>query len=145
MADKGHPLGPVFQEQPVDTEFFEEQPDRTVTLHCCARANPPASYRWMLNSTEIEYSERFSLQGGNLVISDAERSLHSGQYQCEASNVAGSVLSNKATLHFIWTMVTRVYTKTCDAHVRTRTLLSVAPMWLADSFSAPVDVCWEML
>ncbi|XP_061430325.1 LIM domain-containing protein A-like [Lethenteron reissneri] len=44
-TDKGHPLGPVFQEQPVDTEFFEEQPDRTVTLHCCARANPPASYR----------------------------------------------------------------------------------------------------
>nr|XP_032828328.1 contactin-2-like isoform X2 [Petromyzon marinus] len=101
-TDKGYPLGPVFQEQPVDTEFFEEQPDRTVTLHCCARANPPASYRWMLNSTEIEYSERFSLQGGNLVISDAERSLHSGQYQCEASNVAGSVLSNKATLHFIY-------------------------------------------
>uniref|UniRef100_A0A8C3XG04 Contactin-2 n=1 Tax=Cyanoderma ruficeps TaxID=181631 RepID=A0A8C3XG04_9PASS len=94
--------GPVFEEQPAHTLFPEGSAEEKVTLGCRARANPPATYRWKMNGTELrlEPDSRYRLVAGDLVISNPTKAKDSGSYQCVASNPRGTVVSREASLRF---------------------------------------------
>uniref|UniRef100_A0A8C1ZUV9 Contactin 1b n=1 Tax=Cyprinus carpio TaxID=7962 RepID=A0A8C1ZUV9_CYPCA len=80
-------------------------PENKISMNCRARANPPAVFhRWWLNNWEIKLMEQpdehFSLVGGNLVITNPDKSKHAGKYVCVAKNVYGTVISKEATVKF---------------------------------------------
>uniref|UniRef100_A0A8C1KLA8 Contactin 1 n=1 Tax=Cyprinus carpio TaxID=7962 RepID=A0A8C1KLA8_CYPCA len=102
FSDKSSGFGPVFEEQPVDTIYPEESPEDKIIMSCRTRANPPATYRWWLDNTEIVIGNEddYSLMGGNLVISFPDRSKHAGNYSCLASNEFGTLVSQKASVQF---------------------------------------------
>ncbi|XP_076863304.1 contactin-1a [Brachyhypopomus gauderio] len=102
LADDHLGYGPVFEEQPLDTIYPEESPEYKIVMTCRARASPPATYRWRLNNWEIEMEEgdHYSLVGGNLVISDPDKSKHTGNYSCLATNEYGTVVSQEASVQF---------------------------------------------
>uniref|UniRef100_A0A9J8CH47 Contactin 1 n=1 Tax=Cyprinus carpio carpio TaxID=630221 RepID=A0A9J8CH47_CYPCA len=102
VSDESSGFGPVFEEQPVDTIYPEESPENKIMMSCRTRANPPASYRWRLNNTEIVIGndDHYSLMGGNLVISVPDKSKHAGNYSCLASNEFGTLVSQKASVQF---------------------------------------------
>uniref|UniRef100_A0A8C2JV00 Uncharacterized protein n=1 Tax=Cyprinus carpio TaxID=7962 RepID=A0A8C2JV00_CYPCA len=102
FGDKSSGFGPVFEEQPVDTIYPEESPEDKIIMSCRTRANPPATYRWWLDNTEIVIGNEddYSLMGGNLVISFPDRSKHAGNYSCLASNEFGTLVSQKASVQF---------------------------------------------
>ncbi|KAM9807942.1 contactin-1a [Neosynchiropus ocellatus] len=102
-GDEATGYGPVFEEQPVDTIYPEESPEDKITMNCRARANPPATYKWMLEGAEIDLKAKqkhYSLSGGNLVISNPVKNEHEGQYSCMATNTYGSVISAEASVQF---------------------------------------------
>lgn len=102
-ADEATGYGPVFEEQPVDTIYPEEAPEAKITMNCRARANPPATYKWMFDSKDIDFhaqGSHYSLVGGNLVISKPIKSEHVGKYSCLASNRHGTVTSRSASVQF---------------------------------------------
>ncbi|KAJ8416362.1 hypothetical protein AAFF_G00356500 [Aldrovandia affinis] len=100
-GDDATGYGPVFEEQPSDLIYPEESPEAKITMNCRAQASPPATYKWRLNNWEIELpSEHYSLAEGNLVITNPDKSKHTGRYVCVAQNVYGSVSSHEATVNF---------------------------------------------
>ncbi|KAI3371148.1 hypothetical protein L3Q82_023779, partial [Scortum barcoo] len=102
-ADEATGYGPVFEEQPVETIYPEESPEAKITMSCRARASPPATYKWTVNGTEIDFNaedSHYSLAGGNLVISNPIKMQHVGKYSCSATNVYGTVISREASVHF---------------------------------------------
>ncbi|XP_016362559.1 contactin-1a-like [Sinocyclocheilus anshuiensis] len=102
FGDESSGFGPVFEEQPVDTIYPEESPEDKIIMSCRTRANPPATYRWRLDNTEIVIGndDHYSLMGGNLVISFPDKSKHAGNYSCLASNEFGTLVSQKASVQF---------------------------------------------
>uniref|UniRef100_A0A669QDB4 Contactin 2 n=1 Tax=Phasianus colchicus TaxID=9054 RepID=A0A669QDB4_PHACC len=94
--------GPVFEEQPAHTLFPEGSAEEKVTLMCRARANPPATYRWKMNGTELKMGpdSRYRLVAGDLVISNPVKAKDAGSYQCVATNARGTVVSREASLRF---------------------------------------------
>ncbi|XP_008304413.1 contactin-1a-like isoform X2 [Stegastes partitus] len=102
-GDEATGFGPVFEEQPVDTIYPEESPEAKITMNCRTRANPPATYKWMLNDMEIDLKEEgshYSLVGGSLVISNPNKNQHVGKYSCLATNMYGTVVSREASVQF---------------------------------------------
>ncbi|XP_060891776.1 contactin-1a [Labrus mixtus] len=102
-GDEATGYGPVFEEQPVDTIYPEESPEAKITMSCRARASPPASYKWMLGDTAVDFDAKgrhYSLVGGNLVISNPVKTQHVGKYSCLASNEYGTVISQVASVQF---------------------------------------------
>ncbi|KAG7456081.1 hypothetical protein MATL_G00247960 [Megalops atlanticus] len=103
-GDEATGYGPVFEEQPIDLIYPEESPEAKISMNCRARANPPATYKWRLNSWEINLSqqpdEHYSLVGGNLVITNPVKHKHAGKYVCIAQNEYGTVFSKEATVEF---------------------------------------------
>ncbi|KPP68161.1 hypothetical protein Z043_113181, partial [Scleropages formosus] len=97
-------FGPVFEEQPMDTIYPEESPEEKITMSCRARANPPATYRWRLNGWDIKLleqeDEHYSLEDGNLVITNPDRNNHVGKYECVAQNMYGTIVSREAIVRF---------------------------------------------
>ncbi|XP_067293393.1 contactin-1a [Pseudorasbora parva] len=100
FGDEASGFGPVFEEQPVDTIYPEESPEDKISMSCRTRANPPASYRWRLNNTDIVIDDHYSLTEGSLVISVPDKSKHAGNYTCVASNEFGTVVSQRASVQF---------------------------------------------
>uniref|UniRef100_A0A674F8F6 Contactin 1 n=1 Tax=Salmo trutta TaxID=8032 RepID=A0A674F8F6_SALTR len=102
LSDDATGYGPVFEDQPVDTIYPEESPEAKITLSCRARANPPATYTWRLNSRNIDQDEdnHYTLVGGNLVISNPIKNKHVGKYTCKATNDYGAVVSREAAVQF---------------------------------------------
>uniref|UniRef100_A0A3Q3A7R9 Ig-like domain-containing protein n=1 Tax=Kryptolebias marmoratus TaxID=37003 RepID=A0A3Q3A7R9_KRYMA len=97
----GHDSGPVFEEQPSSSVFPEGLTDGKVTLSCQARASPAATYRWLLNGTEVPLgSNKYTLVAGTLVISNPESNRDTGSYQCLAINRCGTIISRAANLKF---------------------------------------------
>ncbi|KAL7858029.1 hypothetical protein AOLI_G00181310 [Acnodon oligacanthus] len=96
--------GPVFEEQPVDTIYPEESPEDKIIMSCRARASPPATYKWRLNSWEIEVQDgsddHYTVVGGNLAIGNPDKSKHAGNYSCLATNEFGTVISREASIQF---------------------------------------------
>uniref|UniRef100_UPI003AACDCA7 contactin-1a-like n=1 Tax=Centroberyx gerrardi TaxID=166262 RepID=UPI003AACDCA7 len=101
-GDDATGYGPVFEEQPVDTIYPEESPEAKITMNCRARANPPATYKWRLDSSAIDLDadNHYSLVGGNLVISNPIKNKHVGKYSCVAFNDRGMVISREASVQF---------------------------------------------
>uniref|UniRef100_A0A671YBY5 Contactin 1 n=1 Tax=Sparus aurata TaxID=8175 RepID=A0A671YBY5_SPAAU len=102
-GDEATGYGPVFEEQPVETIYPEESPEAKITMSCRARANPPATYKWMKDDMEIDVNDEgshYSLVGGNLVISNPIKTQHVGKYSCLASNMYGTVISQDASVQF---------------------------------------------
>ncbi|XP_061085744.1 contactin 1b [Conger conger] len=103
-GDDATGYGPVFEEQPQDLVYPEESAENKISMNCRARANPPATYKWRLNSWEIKLLEQpdeyYSLVGGNLVITNPEKGRHAGRYVCVAQNVYGTVYSKEAIVKF---------------------------------------------
>ncbi|XP_019128195.1 contactin-1a isoform X1 [Larimichthys crocea] len=102
-GDEATGYGPVFEEQPVETIYPEESPEAKITMSCRARASPPATYKWMINNTEINLNaegSHYSLVGGNLVISYPTKAQHVGKYSCLATNMYGTVISREASVQF---------------------------------------------
>ncbi|XP_077582424.1 contactin-2 isoform X2 [Stigmatopora nigra] len=98
----GHDTGPVFEEQPSNLIYPEGLTEGKVVLSCQARASPAASYRWLLNGTEVPLGLdlRYTLVAGNLVISRPESGRDTGSYQCLAINRCGTIISRAANLKF---------------------------------------------
>ncbi|KAJ8262276.1 hypothetical protein GJAV_G00164580 [Gymnothorax javanicus] len=96
--------GPVFEEEPQDLVYPEESPEAKIIINCRARADPPATYKWILNGWEVDPlegpDEHYSLVGGSLVISNPEKTKHAGKYVCLAQNDHGTVMSREATVTF---------------------------------------------
>ncbi|KAG9490214.1 contactin-1 isoform X2 [Eleutherodactylus coqui] len=104
-AEEGKRYGPVFEEQPIDTIHPEESSDGKISMNCRARANPTPTYRWRFNNWEIDplnpqYSMIYSMIGGNLVITNPQKSRDSGKYVCIVTNEYGIIRSNEASLNF---------------------------------------------
>ncbi|CAB1313416.1 unnamed protein product [Coregonus sp. 'balchen'] len=101
-GDDATGYGPVFEDQPVETIYPEESPEAKITMSCRARANPPATYQWRLNSWEIDLDgdNHYTMVGGNLVISNPIKNKHVGKYSCVASNDYGTVVSREAGVQF---------------------------------------------
>ncbi|XP_066523401.1 contactin-1a [Hoplias malabaricus] len=104
FGDDSAGYGPVFEEQPVDTIYPEESPEDKIIMSCRTQASPPATYKWRLNNWEIEIQEggddHYSMVGGNLVISNPDKSKHAGNYSCLAINEFGTVISREASVQF---------------------------------------------
>ncbi|XP_034081705.1 contactin-2 [Gymnodraco acuticeps] len=98
----GHDSGPVFEDQPNGLIYPEGLSEGKVTLSCQARASPAASYRWLVNGTEVPLGLdlRYSLVAGSLVISSPESGRDTGSYQCLAINRCGTIISRAANLKF---------------------------------------------
>uniref|UniRef100_A0A3Q3T360 Contactin 2 n=1 Tax=Mastacembelus armatus TaxID=205130 RepID=A0A3Q3T360_9TELE len=98
----GHDNGPMFEEQPSSLIYPEGLTEGKVTLNCQARASPAASYRWLVNGTDVPLGldPRYTLVAGNLVISSPESVRDSGSYQCLAINRCGAIISRAANLKF---------------------------------------------
>ncbi|XP_053725357.1 contactin-2 isoform X1 [Synchiropus splendidus] len=98
----GHDSGPVFEEQPSSVIYPDGFTEGKVVLSCRARANPAASYRWIVNGTEVPLGldSRYVPVAGNLVISRPEYQRDVGSYQCLAINRCGTIISRAAHLKF---------------------------------------------
>uniref|UniRef100_A0A8D3BWQ9 Contactin 2 n=1 Tax=Scophthalmus maximus TaxID=52904 RepID=A0A8D3BWQ9_SCOMX len=98
----GHDSGPVFEEQPSGLIYPEGLSEGKVTLSCQARASPAASYRWLVNGSDVALGLdlRYTLVAGSLVISSPESVRDTGSYQCLAINRCGTIISRAANLKF---------------------------------------------
>ncbi|KAI1903786.1 hypothetical protein AGOR_G00030800 [Albula goreensis] len=97
-------FGPVFLQEPDDAIFAVDSDETKVTMNCEARGNPPPTYRWMINGTEVDVSSdfRYSLVDGTLIISSPSEERDQGRYQCQAGNSVGSIISRDALLQFAY-------------------------------------------
>ncbi|XP_041933918.1 neuronal cell adhesion molecule a isoform X7 [Alosa sapidissima] len=102
--DEATGYGPIFEEEPQDLVYAEDNPDNRISMNCRVRANPPATIRWWLNNWEIKLleqpDEHYSLVGGNLVITNPNKNKHAGKYACVANNLYGTIISKEATVKF---------------------------------------------
>ncbi|XP_028320598.1 contactin-5 isoform X3 [Gouania willdenowi] len=103
-SEESEEFGPVFIHEPDDIMFPLSSDEKKVVMHCEARGNPPPTYRWFINGTEMdsEADYRYSLIDGNLVIMNASETVDHGKYQCRAGNSFGTVLSRDALLQFAY-------------------------------------------
>uniref|UniRef100_A0A8C6S452 Contactin-5 n=1 Tax=Neogobius melanostomus TaxID=47308 RepID=A0A8C6S452_9GOBI len=97
-------FGPVFVQEPDDVIFSLDSDEKKVMLRCEARGNPPPTYSWFVNDTEVhaEADYRYSLIEGNFIITNASEITDYGRYQCKAENSFGTVLSRDALLQFAY-------------------------------------------
>uniref|UniRef100_A0AAX7TM21 Contactin-5 n=1 Tax=Astatotilapia calliptera TaxID=8154 RepID=A0AAX7TM21_ASTCA len=97
-------FGPVFIQEPDDVIFPLDSDEKKVVMHCEARGNPPPTYSWYINGTQVdsEADYRYTFIDGNLIISNASEITDYGKYQCKAENSIGIVLSRDALLQFAY-------------------------------------------
>ncbi|KAL8616442.1 hypothetical protein ACOMHN_041045 [Nucella lapillus] len=67
-----------------------------LTWHCDARGNPAPTYSWYKNGQRLatDPASRLQVSGNTLVITDLQAAMHDGMYQCAASNIHGTEISN---------------------------------------------------
>ncbi|KAK7883010.1 hypothetical protein WMY93_029184 [Mugilogobius chulae] len=101
-SEESEEFGPVFIQEPDDVIFSLDSDEKKVMLRCEARGNPPPTYSWFVNGSEVhaEADYRYSLIEGNFIITNASESTDYGRYQCKAQNSFGTVLSRDALLQF---------------------------------------------
>lgn len=97
--------GPVITIQPENTTYDPATAITHVAMNCRADAIPVASYVWYVEKAEERrlvnlIDPNITITNGSLVIERPSETLHKGVYQCVASNIFGSVLSNKAQIIF---------------------------------------------
>ena len=66
---------------------------------CEFRGTPLPQIKWLKNGGEITSNDNYILQNNNnvLTMKNLQRSIHDGQYQCEATNSAGTAKSSLLT------------------------------------------------
>ncbi|XP_068613008.1 contactin-5-like [Brachionichthys hirsutus] len=103
-SPEGEAFGPVFLHEPDSMIFPLDSDERKVVMHCEARGNPPPTYSWYINQTQVdaETDYRYSRIDGNLIITNASEITDYGKYQCKAENSFGTVLSHGALLQFAY-------------------------------------------
>uniref|UniRef100_A0A8C5KKF8 Contactin 6 n=1 Tax=Jaculus jaculus TaxID=51337 RepID=A0A8C5KKF8_JACJA len=103
-AGEGRFSRPIFTQEPQDVIFPLDLSRSEIILNCAANGYPPPQYRWKQNGTEIDFtmSYRYKLEGGRLAISNPHTDHDIGTYQCLASNLLGTSLSQKAKLQFAY-------------------------------------------
>ncbi|KAM7398986.1 hypothetical protein PAMP_018283 [Pampus punctatissimus] len=103
-SEESEEFGPVFIHEPDDVIFPLDSDEKKVVMHCEARGNPPPTYSWYVNRTEVnaEADYRYSFIDGNLIITNASEISDYGKYQCKAENSFGTVLSRDAHLQFAY-------------------------------------------
>uniref|UniRef100_A0A671Y138 Contactin-5 n=1 Tax=Sparus aurata TaxID=8175 RepID=A0A671Y138_SPAAU len=104
LCAAGHHFGPVFIQEPDDVIFPLDSDEKKVVMHCEARGNPPPTYSWYVNRTEVdaEADYRYGFIDGNFIITNASEITDYGRYQCKAENSFGTVLSRDALLQFAY-------------------------------------------
>ncbi|KAJ8342773.1 hypothetical protein SKAU_G00327010 [Synaphobranchus kaupii] len=97
-------FGPAFLQEPDDAIFALDSDEKKVVMNCEARGNPPPTYRWLINGTEVDVSVdfRYTLVDGTLIITSPSKESDLGRYQCRADNSLGSVVSREALLRFAY-------------------------------------------
>ncbi|XP_035288959.1 contactin-5-like isoform X2 [Anguilla anguilla] len=97
-------FGPVFLQEPDNAIFALDSDEKKVAMNCEARGNPPPTYRWLINGTEVDISAdfRYTLVDGSLIITNPSEESDLGRYQCRADNSIGSVISRDALLRFAY-------------------------------------------
>uniref|UniRef100_A0AAQ5YTA2 Contactin-5 n=1 Tax=Amphiprion ocellaris TaxID=80972 RepID=A0AAQ5YTA2_AMPOC len=103
-SEESEEFGPVFIQEPDDAIFPLDSDEKKVVMHCEARGNPPPTYSWYINGTEVDSDAdyRYSFIDGNLIIANASEITDFGKYQCKAVNSFGTVLSRDALLQFAY-------------------------------------------
>lgn len=103
-SEESEEFGPVFIQEPDDVIFSLDSDEKKVMLRCEARGNPPPTYSWFVNGTEVhaEADFRYSLIEGNFIITNASEITDFGRYQCKAENSFGTVLSRDTLLQFAY-------------------------------------------
>ncbi|XP_075892817.1 contactin-5 isoform X2 [Nelusetta ayraudi] len=103
-SEESEEFGPVFLQEPDDIIYPLDADEKRVVMHCEARGNPPPTYSWYVNRTEIDplADYRYSLVDGNLVIANGSVISDYGMYQCRAENSFGAVFSREALLQFAY-------------------------------------------
>lgn len=104
MSEESEEFGPVFIQEPEDGIFALDSEERKVMMNCEARGNPPATYSWLINGTEVDVESdyRYTFIDGNLIITNASEVTDYGRYQCKAENSYGTILSRDALLQFAY-------------------------------------------
>ncbi|XP_021356952.1 contactin-like isoform X1 [Mizuhopecten yessoensis] len=96
------PRGPEMYINPIDTEILGKT--RLVFLECEAKGLPQPTYTWTRNSSQDVITPttdiRYTLTNGRLSIQDPTESKDAGQYQCEAENRFGKIISAPVFLSF---------------------------------------------
>uniref|UniRef100_A0A671Y0Y4 Contactin-2 n=1 Tax=Sparus aurata TaxID=8175 RepID=A0A671Y0Y4_SPAAU len=103
-SEESEEFGPVFIQEPDDVIFPLDSDEKKVVMHCEARGNPPPTYSWYVNRTEVdaEADYRYGFIDGNFIITNASEITDYGRYQCKAENSFGTVLSRDALLQFAY-------------------------------------------
>ena len=57
FPDDATGYGPIFEEEPVDVVYTEDSPDKSISMNCRARSNPPASYRFHKDCLSWQYTD----------------------------------------------------------------------------------------
>eukprot|EP00794_Sanderia_malayensis_P006192 gene6192-6907_t len=78
----------VYQPQDMLADIGQPQ-----TFPCVATGIPRVVYNWYYNGQKLPIGKEYTMAGGNLTISPVD-TVHSGMYQCRASNVHGEILSS---------------------------------------------------
>ncbi|XP_052806194.1 contactin-like isoform X2 [Mya arenaria] len=107
------PHGPMFILHPAnlvvvpDSRSTTDGEHLTISVECFADGIPAPTYRMLQtreNGTVVtittNYDPRYTLTGGRLSIVHPVEALDGGMYQCEASNVFGTVYSDLANITF---------------------------------------------
>uniref|UniRef100_A0A667ZUQ3 Contactin-5 n=1 Tax=Myripristis murdjan TaxID=586833 RepID=A0A667ZUQ3_9TELE len=104
LSIESEEFGPVFMQEPDDVIFPLESDEKKVMMNCEARGNPPPTYSWFVNGTEVdaETDYRYNFIDGNLIITNASEITDFGKYQCKAENSYGIILSRDALLQFAY-------------------------------------------
>ncbi|XP_067101932.1 contactin-5 [Osmerus mordax] len=103
-SEENEEFGPVFIQEPEDGIFALDSEERKVMMNCEARGNPPPTYSWLINGTEVDVESdyRYTFIDGNLIITNASEVTDYGRYQCKADNSYGTILSRDALLQFAY-------------------------------------------
>lgn len=99
------PMGPLFSKQPRTTIYDTGSTQTLLTFDCEAAANPLPSYKWFIfrnqRRSPVDLTDKSkTVTNGRLSILKPNQTKDNGDYQCQATNTLGSVLSDWATLSF---------------------------------------------
>ncbi|XP_055860986.1 contactin-like isoform X2 [Biomphalaria glabrata] len=91
--------GPKFIQQPmsilvVDVDY--------VTLQCEAQSNPTPTYVWLKGGVRLDAADdsRYTINSGKLTITEPRDDKDEGQYQCQATNQFGTIISDTGSISF---------------------------------------------
>ncbi|XP_038049338.1 contactin-2-like [Patiria miniata] len=94
--------GPHIVKEPLDTVFNEDSNIDSLYLDCEADGDERPTYTWRRDGQEVDTDAepRYQLSRGRLTITEPDRTVDMGSYQCFPSNQIGTVMSKKAKLEF---------------------------------------------